>query len=95
MHGPARSDSESSHAAFARTSEGLADDFDPLATDDAPSIFKEYEKMRLHCPVARTSAYGGYWHLTRYEDVKAAATDSATFISSVRAVVPSDPRGLR
>ncbi|KAK4149608.1 cytochrome P450 [Chaetomidium leptoderma] len=28
-------------------------------------------------------------------DVKAAALDSETFISSVRAVIPSDPRGLR
>lgn len=38
---------------------------------------------------------GGYWMLTRYEDIKNAAADSATFISSVKAVVPSDPRGTR
>lgn len=31
----------------------------------------------------------------RYEDIKNAAQDSATFISSVKAVVPSDPRGIR
>ena len=45
--------------------------------------------------MAHTSAHGGYWALTRHEDVKAAAGDSRLFISSVRAVVPSDPRGLR
>lgn len=33
--------------------------------------------------------------LTRYEDVKHAASDSGTFISSVKAVIPSDPRGIR
>lgn len=33
--------------------------------------------------------------MDRYEDVKNAAQDSGTFISSVKAVVPSDPRGIR
>jgi cytochrome P450 len=31
----------------------------------------------------------------RYDDIKTAASDSATYISSVKAVVPSDPRGIR
>jgi cytochrome P450 len=31
----------------------------------------------------------------RYEDIKNAAGDSETFISSVKAVIPSDPRGIR
>ncbi|KAK6196499.1 hypothetical protein LQW54_011492 [Pestalotiopsis sp. IQ-011] len=33
--------------------------------------------------------------MTRYDDVKRAALDSETYISSVKAVVPSDPRGIR
>jgi len=33
--------------------------------------------------------------LTRYEDVKKAASDTKTYISSVKAVIPSDPRGIR
>lgn len=45
--------------------------------------------------MAYTSAYGGYHLLTRYADIKAAATNAELFISSVKAVVPSDPRGLR
>jgi cytochrome P450 len=73
----------------------MADDFDPLATDDAGTVLAGYARLRQECPVAHTSAYGGYWALTRYADVLAAATDPDTFISSVRAVVPSDPRGLR
>jgi len=71
------------------------DDFDPLATDDPSRIYADYDKLRSSCPLSRTSQYGGYWQFTRYEDVKAAAIDHCTFISGVKAVVPSDPRGLR
>jgi cytochrome P450 len=72
-----------------------APDFDPLGSDDPQDAHAMYARLRAECPVARTDAYGGFWALTRYADVAAAASDSATFISSVRAVVPSDPRGLR
>ncbi|WP_346618719.1 cytochrome P450 [Blastococcus montanus] len=71
------------------------DDFDPTSTDDPRELHAVYDDLRARCPVAHTSAHGGYWALTRHEDVKAAAGDSRLFISSVRAVVPSDPRGLR
>ncbi|QFZ20789.1 cytochrome P450 [Saccharothrix syringae] len=73
----------------------MTDDFDPTQTDDPDEIRKVHEELRASCPVAHTSAHGGFWALTRYADVIAAAQDSRTFISSVRAVVPSDPRGLR
>lgn len=66
------------------------------STDNKPHhVYAQYDKLRKSCPVAHTSALGGYWLLTRYEDVKYAASRSDTFISSVKAVVPSDPRGLR
>jgi cytochrome P450 len=70
-------------------------DFDPLASDAPDDAHAMYADLRGRCPVAHTDAYGGHWALTRYADVAAAASDSRTFISSVRAVVPSDPRGLR
>ncbi len=70
------------------------DDFDPM-NDDPAASHEMYARLREHCPAAYTSAYGGFWALTRYEDVRDAASDPRTFISSVRAVVPSDPRGLR
>lgn len=71
------------------------DDFDPLAPETFDSPYEVYRELRAHCPVARTSAYGGFWALTRYADVKAAASDPHLYISSIRAVVPSDPRGIR
>lgn len=71
------------------------DDFDPLAPETFDSPYETYRDLRARCPVAHTSAYGGFWALTRYADVKAAAADPHLYISSVRAVVPSDPRGIR
>jgi cytochrome P450 len=71
------------------------DDFDALAPETFDSPHELYRELRARCPVAHTSALGGFWALTRYDDVEAAAKDSATFISSVRAVIPSDPRGIR
>jgi cytochrome P450 len=63
--------------------------------NDPSSIYDEYEYLRTHLPVGHSNQYGGYWLLTRHADVRAAALDSTTFISSVKAVVPSDPRGIR
>lgn len=71
------------------TSDTIKDDFDPTLTNDAEAVYSQYKAMRQVCPFAHTSAYGGYWALTRYEDVKAAAQNSDLFISSVKAVVPS------
>ncbi|GHE08351.1 cytochrome P450 [Klenkia taihuensis] len=73
----------------------MTEDFDPTATDHPEEALAVYAQLRERCPVAHSAAYGGFWALTRHADVAAAASDPRTFISSVRAVVPSDPRGLR
>ena len=79
---------------------GAAEPFDidkahSVISDDPSKIYEEYRYLRKNCPIIHTSQCGGYWLLTRYEDVKRAALDSDTYISSVKAVIPSDPRGLR
>jgi cytochrome P450 len=66
-----------------------------VVSDDPAKIYEEYRYLRKNCPIVHTNKYGGYWLMTRYEDVKRAAMDSETYISSVKAVVPSDPRGIR
>ncbi|KYG43808.1 hypothetical protein M433DRAFT_145492 [Acidomyces richmondensis BFW] len=51
---------------------------------------------RILTPYTRnTNQYGGYWLMTRYEDVKRSALHSSTYISSIIAIVLSDPRGIR
>lgn len=71
------------------------DDFSIHGNDDPDHVFEVYRNLRATCPVAHTADYGGYWALTRYQDVRDAALDPDLFISSVQAVVPSDPRGIR
>jgi len=66
----------------------LAQDFDPEVPEDFDSPHIEYARLRRECPVAHTNGLGGFWALTRYEDVKRAASDSSTFITSVQNVVP-------
>ncbi|WP_313821526.1 cytochrome P450 [Citricoccus sp.] len=66
-----------------------------LPRDDPDAVFAAYAELRSARPAAYTEDLGGYWALTAFEDVRAAASDSETFISSVKAVVPSDPRGIR
>lgn len=38
-------------------------------------------EMRQKCPVAHTDAHGGYYVLTRYNDIKAALQDPTTFVN--------------
>lgn len=42
-----------------------------------------YAALRRSCPVTRSEHYGGFWLITRYADVTAAAKDWQTFTSSV------------
>jgi len=71
------------------------DQADAVISNDPSKIYEEYRYLRRECPLVWTNQYGGYWLMTRYDDVRRAALDSATYISSVKAVVPSDPRGVR
>ena len=42
-----------------------------------------YQHLRQSCPVSHSQRYGGFWLVTRYDDVVAAAADWQTFTSSV------------
>lgn len=63
-------------------------DFDALATETFDSTHELYEELRRRCPVARADAWNGFWAYMRHEDVRRAAADSATYITSVQNVVP-------
>lgn len=65
----------------------IKQDFDPDKPEDFDSAHAEYARLRRECPVAHTDGLGGFWALTRYEDVKRAASDPI-FITSVQNVVP-------
>jgi cytochrome P450 len=48
--------------------------------------YPAYAALRENCPVVHSDLYGGFWMLTRYEDVKQAAIDWHTYTSTVPGV---------
>lgn len=56
-------------------------DFDHHSSVFADNWRAVTSDLRTRCPVAWTEAHGGYWVVSRYEDVKAVALDDATFSS--------------
>jgi cytochrome P450 len=63
-------------------------DFDPLAPETFDSPHEEYTQLRAKCPVAHTDQWGGFWALTKFDDVVRALSEPETFITSVQNVVP-------
>lgn len=68
------------------------DHFSPEFAEDPWAVFAD---LRTRCPVAYSDTHGGFWVLSRYEDVKAAAIDDETFCSGQSVTVPAKPPGAR
>lgn len=62
--------------------------FDPTVSDTAVDPHGLYRAMRAHCPVAHSDRFGGFWAVTKYDDVRRVLTESDTFITSVQNIVP-------
>lgn len=56
-------------------------DFDHHSSTFADNWRGVTAELRKQCPVAWTEAYGGYWVVSRYKDVKSVALDDETFSS--------------
>ena len=56
-------------------------DFDHHSAEFADNWRAVTAELRTKCPVAWTEAHGGYWVVSRYDDVKAVALDDQTFSS--------------
>jgi cytochrome P450 len=63
-------------------------DFDHHSHDYAADPWAQYAKLRSECPVAWSEQHGGFWVLSRYEDVATVARDDLTFSS--RHDIPND-----
>lgn len=63
--------------------------FDPHSPELSPEwAYELYSQLRSQCPVSPGNNYGGYWTLSRYADVRAAAMDPETFSSTGGVYVP-------
>ncbi len=61
-------------------------DFHGTALD---TIFDDYQTMHQECPVSWSEHYGGFWTLTRMEDIRKAEHDWDTFSVSPSMILPS------
>jgi cytochrome P450 len=64
-------------------------DFDPIAPEVVRDPHAAYAELRRGCPLAHGSRWGGFWLLSRYEDIVAVTRDHETFVNSVQNVVPA------
>lgn len=70
-------------------SETAADtDFDHHSEEFAADPWPILADLRQRCPVARSGSHGGFWVLTRYEDIKQVAGDDITFSSAETILIP-------
>ena len=62
------------------------DHHDPSHTGDV--VDREYDALRAGGPLAWSDAYGGFWMVTGYDDVRAIELDTATYSSAQGVFVP-------
>jgi cytochrome P450 len=59
-------------------------DFDHHSPEHAANPAASYERIRKRPGVAHTSAHGGYWVLTRYDDIASAGKDHEALSSALQ-----------
>src|SRR5215469_9815702 len=87
---------ETSGSAEPITDEWIAGHFDHLSPALAREFHPTLARARSLCPVAHSDAHeGGFWVLTRYEDVLRVAQDWQAFSSELGITVPSPPTAMK
>ena len=69
----------------------LVEEFDHLSPDVARNLHPTLATMRAECPVARIENHGGFWLVTKYDDVLRVVQDWETFSSEHGITVPGGP----
>jgi cytochrome P450 len=70
---------------------GLAEQYDHFAQEYIVDPFPLWKKMRAEEPVARSESHNGYYVVSRYEDIRAAAADTERFSSTQSTGIPPLP----
>jgi cytochrome P450 len=63
-------------------------DFDHHSPQFAADPWPILADLRSRCPVAHSGTYGGFWVLTKYEDIRRVASDDDTFSSAETILIP-------
>lgn len=69
-----------------------ARDFDPHRFSEPAEAYQAYDRLRASCPVGHSDQHGGFFVLTRYDDVRAAAANHEVFSSATGHLMP-EPGG--
>lgn len=67
-------------------------DWNPHGEAELADPVGTHARLRAECPVAGSTEWGGFYTLTRYDDVVAASKDPATFTATRQTVIPTSPR---
>jgi cytochrome P450 len=70
---------------------GLAEHYDHFAQEYVVDPFPLWKRMREEEPVARSEVHGGYYIVSRYEDIREAASDGNLFSSAKSTGIPPLP----
>jgi cytochrome P450 len=65
-----------------------APDFNPDVPEDFDSPHAMFKDLRQRCPVAYSDAMGGFWAISKYDDIVRVLTDWETFTTTIQNVVP-------
>lgn len=68
------------------------DHHDPEFARDPWAVYRD---LRERCPVAYSEDHGGFWVVSRYDDVKELASDDSRFLSGQSVTVPAKPPDMR
>ena len=63
-------------------------DFNADVPEDFDSPHAMFKDLRKRCPVAYSDAMGGFWAVTKYDDIVRVLTDWQTFTTTIQNVVP-------
>ena len=69
-------------------------EFDHLSPDLARNLHESLARMRSECPVAHSEEHGGFWLVSKYEDVLRVAQDWETFSNEHGITVPTRPTSM-
>ena len=65
-----------------------APDFEADVPEDFDTPHAMFRELRQRCPVAYSDAMGGFWAVTKYDDIVRVLTDWETFTTTIQNVVP-------
>jgi cytochrome P450 len=70
-------------------------EWNPLEPEDFDSAHPAYTRLRAECPVPWSNTFGGFWAVTKYDDLVSVTEAESTFITSIQNTVPGIPRAER